>query len=161
MPNYNCEMWHWGIPGMKWGQRRYQNKDGTWTSAGKVRRRGEEGHTRYATREEIDAKKKQVMQGHNAKELYKYKDLFDDKEFSDAYKRLLMEKQVKDLIPKQVSKGEQIVDSTIKWGKKASDLINTASNLYTRFRNFWKVKLIKRFYFWRMVILFYSLADFA
>lgn len=31
------------------------------------------------------------MQGHNAKELYKYKDLFDDKEFSDAYKRLLME----------------------------------------------------------------------
>lgn len=131
MPNYNCEMWHWGIPGMKWGQRRYQNKDGTWTSAGKVRRRGEEGHTRYATREEIDAKKKQVMQGHNAKELYKYKDLFDDKEFSDAYKRLLMEKQVKDFIPKQVSKGEQIIDSTIKWGKKASDLINTASNLYT------------------------------
>lgn len=57
MPNYNFEMWHWGIPGMKWGQRRYQNKDGTWTSAGKVRRRGEEGHTRYATREEIDAKK--------------------------------------------------------------------------------------------------------
>ena len=111
MPNYNCEMWHWGIPGMKWGQRRYQNKDGTWTSAGKVRRRGEERHTRYATREEIDAKKKQVMQGHNAKEFYKYKDLFDDKEFSDAYKRLLMEKQVKDLIPKQVSKGEQIVDS--------------------------------------------------
>ena len=60
MPNYNYEMWHWGIPGMKWGQRRYQNKDGTWTSAGKVRRREEEGHTRYATREEIDAKK----QGH-------------------------------------------------------------------------------------------------
>ena len=62
MPNYNCEMWHWGIPGMKWGQRRYQNKDGTWTSAGKVRRRGEEGNTRYATREEIDTKKKQVIQ---------------------------------------------------------------------------------------------------
>ena len=96
MPNYSCEMWHWGIPGMKWGQRRYQNEDGTWTSAGKARRRGEEGHTRYATREEIDAKKKQVVQGHSAKELYKYKDLFDDKEFGDAYKRLLMEKQVKE-----------------------------------------------------------------
>lgn len=71
------------------------------------------------------------MQGHNAKELYKYKDLFDDNELSAAYRRLLMEKQVKDLIPKQVNKGEQIIDSTIKWGKKASDLINTASNLYT------------------------------
>lgn len=30
---------HWGIKGQKWGVRRYQNKDGTLTSAGKKRRR--------------------------------------------------------------------------------------------------------------------------
>lgn len=29
------ELWHWGIKGMKWGVRRYQNKDGTLTAAGK------------------------------------------------------------------------------------------------------------------------------
>lgn len=29
------ELWHWGIKGMKWGVRRYQNKDGTLTTAGK------------------------------------------------------------------------------------------------------------------------------
>lgn len=28
---------HWGIKGMKWGVRRYQNKDGTLTAAGKKR----------------------------------------------------------------------------------------------------------------------------
>ena len=28
---------HWGIPGMKWGVRRYQNRDGTLTAAGKAR----------------------------------------------------------------------------------------------------------------------------
>lgn len=28
---------HWGIKGMKWGVRRYQNKDGTLTDAGKKR----------------------------------------------------------------------------------------------------------------------------
>ena len=28
---------HWGIKGMKWGVRRYQNKDGTLTAAGKAR----------------------------------------------------------------------------------------------------------------------------
>lgn len=28
---------HFGIPGMKWGQRRYQNEDGTLTEAGKLR----------------------------------------------------------------------------------------------------------------------------
>lgn len=31
------ELYHWGILGMKWGQRRYRNSDGTLTSAGKKR----------------------------------------------------------------------------------------------------------------------------
>lgn len=31
------ELYHWGIKGMRWGVRRYQNSDGTLTSAGKKR----------------------------------------------------------------------------------------------------------------------------
>lgn len=37
MWQYNNELYHWGIKGMKWGVRRYQNKDGTLTPAGKKR----------------------------------------------------------------------------------------------------------------------------
>lgn len=33
------ELKHYGIPFMKWGQRRYQNEDGTYTEEGKRRRR--------------------------------------------------------------------------------------------------------------------------
>ena len=36
------EIYHHGIKGMKWGVRRYQNKDGTLTAAGKKRRKSED-----------------------------------------------------------------------------------------------------------------------
>lgn len=25
----SCEIWHWGVKGMKWGVRRYRNADGS------------------------------------------------------------------------------------------------------------------------------------
>lgn len=36
------ELYHWGIKGMKWGVRRYQNADGSLTAAGKKRRKANE-----------------------------------------------------------------------------------------------------------------------
>lgn len=33
----NRELYHWGVKGMKWGVRRYQNKDGSLTPAGQKR----------------------------------------------------------------------------------------------------------------------------
>ena len=38
MEQYNeTELYHWGVKGMKWGVRRYQNKDGTLTDKGQKR----------------------------------------------------------------------------------------------------------------------------
>lgn len=36
----NGELYHYGIKGMKWGVRRFQNKDGSTTAAGRARRKG-------------------------------------------------------------------------------------------------------------------------
>ena len=82
------ELWHWGIKGMKWGVRRYQNKDGTLTTAGK-KHYGEDGAdganagteaTEYAPK----VSKKKVSD-------------YSDEELRAQINRMQMEKQYRDL----------------------------------------------------------------
>lgn len=56
------EFYHWGIKGMKWGVRRYQNEDGTLTPAG--RKRLEKKDQKWAKKktEKITAKAKKASQ---------------------------------------------------------------------------------------------------
>lgn len=62
------ELKHWGIKGMRWGVRRYQNKDGSLTNAGKKRRAKLESELK-----ELAPKKKQKTPSEMTnKELEKY-----------------------------------------------------------------------------------------
>lgn len=58
----HSELYHHGILGQKWGIRRFQNKDGSYTSAGKERRRKEDSYS-------DDYKKYQKLNKKNPKEL--------------------------------------------------------------------------------------------
>ena len=84
---------HAGIKGMKWGVRRYQNKDGSLTPAGK-KRYGDQ-HDDY--RKAHDRKKVSQM---------------SDKELRERNNRLQMEQQYAQLTRKK-NRGAQVVKSLI------------------------------------------------
>jgi hypothetical protein len=50
------ELYHFGIKGQKWGVRRYQNEDGTYTEEGKLRRQREDDYKnrRHLSDAELD-----------------------------------------------------------------------------------------------------------
>lgn len=96
MQNNNNDLYHWGIKGMKWGIRRYQNKDGSLTSAGRKRQKQQMSQD---AKEAYALKKKKVSELSNA-ELRKLND------------RQNLEKNYKSLNPSKVTKGIAIVGST-------------------------------------------------
>ena len=96
------------------------------------------------TAEEKAKKKENILRSRNAKELYANKDLFDDQELRTAYQRLMLEKQIKDLTPKQKSRGEAYVDAVIKWGGKANQLTSTGLQFYKNIQEIEKLMSVSK-----------------
>lgn len=180
----NKELMHHGTKGMRWGVRRYQNKDGSLTAAGKKRYNKElaeikaekaklaaknkiverqlktrekfsklddmrdelasqkkelatkqkslssRHRKKELTPEETEAKKQAILKRRSPKEIYENAHLFSDKELSEVYNRMNTEKNIKSLIPKEVKKGEEVVDKIINYSKKAVDGLETGVKLY-------------------------------
>ena len=101
------ELYHFGIKGMRWGVRRYQNPDGSLTNAGK--KRLSEGHT---SNEENDSSNKSKTKT--------IKEMSND-ELSQAITRLQLEEKYKSLSPENVSKGKKFVDTV------ANDVLKPAA----------------------------------
>lgn len=95
----NDELAHYGILGMRWGIRRYQNKDGSLTAAGKKKRK-------------IDSLNEESKDASKPKKLSE----MSDSEIGDKIKRMQLEKnyldlekQLASLKPQQISKGKKFI----------------------------------------------------
>lgn len=119
------ELYHFGIKGMRWGVRRYQNPDGSLTNAG--RKRLKKGQT---SNKKTDSSNKSSTKSSSTKTV---KDMSDD-ELRQAINRLQLEQQYKNLSPKNVSKGKKFVDTvtndvlkpaTIDMGKQVAKSLMT------------------------------------
>lgn len=128
------ELMHWGIKGMKWGVRRYQNKDGSLTPAGRKRYDQEMAKLKeeekiaknklrtQAKLNKLEEKRKEVEALKSGKPLPKttqnnskpsVKDMSDE-ELRRVVNRMMLEQQYSKLRPEQVSTGKKFVDKVMK-----------------------------------------------
>ena len=154
---------HWGILGMKWGVRRYQNKDGSLTSAGRKRyasgknvgffearrlkkKRAEAAKKRQATLEakrkseedaqKHEAEKQEAIRSGNATQIAKFQNELSNQELRDALDRLNSKQRLSDLVEKETPKKETKLDKAMKIaekGAKYADIAEKGIKVYNTF----------------------------
>ena len=138
------ELYHWGIKGMHWGVRRYQNKDGSLTPAGRKRYSEDDNNNRSsdstnessssARRSVSDMSDAELRERINRLNMEKqYKDLTtpnEDLELQRTVQRLNMEKQYKELTAKNTKKGAAFIANAVKVGTAVATLTTVGINVY-------------------------------
>lgn len=109
----NNTLQHHGIIGMKWGVRRYQNKDGSLTAAGKKRQRDDSDKN-----ETLKPKKKSISE-------------MSDAEIREKISRLELEKRLKEL--SSSTKSTRGKDFCLRVVEKIGE--NTLTNIGTQAAN--------------------------
>lgn len=131
----NYYLVHTGVKGMKWGIRRYQNKDGTLTPAGKKRYKRELEKVKQAEKtlknkqktkakfDDLEQRKKAIKEQEKAmkekpkveKSSKKKKNVAEmsDDELRQVVTRLRLEQDYKNLTPKTTSLGKRFVNKAV------------------------------------------------
>lgn len=156
---YEYELYHHGVKGMKWGVRRYQNSDGSLTSAGKKRydrdqrenagkKKGDKvgaADPNRWVREDLERSRSVANEGANLSN--KLRDAnrnsmrnqkrsrmdlskMSDNELRQKINRELLERQYNDVFnPAKVSKGREVADRVLDSAGTALSIAGSAAAL--------------------------------
>lgn len=132
--NYTDELYHYGVLGMKWGVRRYRNKDGTLTSAGKKKRKEDSKETsnkRSKVSSNIKKSSKSTSPKSNTQQSKSIKEM-SDAELKAKIERLNLENRYKELMrssnPPKHAEGKAFVKNILK--KSGDNLLPQVLNHY-------------------------------
>ena len=117
-------LYHHGIKGQRWGVRRYQNKDGSLTAAGK-KRVNNNNKDDELTPEQRAARNKQIIERGSAKDVLSIKNEVSTQDLQRAYNRLNTEQ----LISQIDARNSQSVKSGLDRFQDIAKGIGTGANI--------------------------------
>lgn len=122
---------HHGIRGMKWGVRRYQNADGTLTSAGKKRYHPSSDEEAKNTKSSTKKTSEQIESEHQKKHDVTNRGTLSNAEIKEKIERLKIEKELRELTKSEISPGKKFIDDVLtEVGKRTLTTVLTGAALY-------------------------------
>lgn len=115
----NTELRHWGVKGMRWGVRKYQNKDGTLTEAGKTRKEQDRRDLKKDKRKDYDETSDNILVNRMVK-----KDYEKTKQGVDSLKE--GQKAIQQHTDRLQTRSKTKMDLSSKTDKELRDEINRA-----------------------------------
>lgn len=112
----NNYLTHHGIKGQRWGIRRYQNKDGSLTPAGRKRYGDQDSE------ESIQETRNRLLKSTDASELYKHRNLLTTSEIRERIDRINVETQLGQVASQNKKSGMDYIDSALKIGRKINEV---------------------------------------
>ena len=110
------ELMHHGIHGMRWGVRRYQNKDGSLTAAGRKRINQLDSEYQRLTGMKLNKKTSSAdVKKTESKPKPKSKSISEmtNEEIQEKINRITLEQNLKSLTPKKISAGKRFTETVM------------------------------------------------